>query len=277
MEHIYRISVYRFIGKDSGSTMNHKFISLSLLSKIIPVAFVIVLFASACAPASTPATLMPISTKEISVPTTVTTTTPPDQTGDPQSSGPVNAAKQDLAEKLGIDSSKIVVVSIEAVEWPNSCLGVLQKDVYCAQMITPGYQIVLQAEGQTYEYHTNKSGSGIILASGSIPNGRQPIIVYHREGGIAGFCDDVMIFASGNARISSCKLNKEKDIALSPAQMNTINQWMQSIKYFNYEHTDPATADAMTISLKFSGHGQSQASDAEVQAILSLLSQIAIQ
>jgi hypothetical protein len=257
--------------------MNHNFISLSLMSKIIPVALVIVLFASACAPASTPATPMPTPTKEISVPTTVPTTTPPDQTGDPQSSGPVNAAKQDLAEKLGIDSSKIVVVSIEAVEWPNSCLGVLQKDVYCAQMITPGYQIVLQAEGQTYEYHTNKSGSGIILVSGSIPNGRQPIIVYHREGGIAGFCDDVMIFASGNARISSCKLNKEKDIALSPAQMNTINQWMQSIKYFNYEHTDPATADAMTISLKFSGHGQSQASDAEVQAILSLLSQIAIQ
>ncbi len=213
---------------------------------------------------------MPTSTKE-------PTTTPPVQTPDPQTSGAVDAAKQDLAKLLGIDVSKITLVSMEAVEWPDSCLGVVQQDVFCAQVITPGYRIILKAEGQSYEYHTNQNGSSLLLASGSINQGSLPVIVYHREGGIAGFCDDVAIFASGSAKITSCKFNQEKDIALSASQMSTINQWLKSFKGFNYAHTDPATADAMTVTLKFNGKGQVQATDAEIQGMLSFLSQLAVQ
>ncbi len=257
--------------------MNHKFISLSLLSKIVPTILVILLFSSACAPAATPETPVPSSTPEVPKPTTMPTTTPPAQTPVPQSSGPADAVKKDLAKKLGIDVSKIIVVSIEAVEWPDGCLGVAQKGVYCTQVITPGFRIILQASGQTYEYHTNQSGSGFLLASGSITEARLPVIVYHREGGIAGFCDDVTIDASGNAKIKSCKFSKEKDVTLTSAQMGTLNQWLSSFKSFNYDHTDPATADAMTITLRFSGDGQSQPTGADIQTMLSFLSQLAVQ
>lgn len=64
-----------------------------------------------------------------------------------------------LANQLGIDSSEVTVTSSEAVEWPDACLGVTLEDEMCAQVITPGYIIVLSANGSSYTYHTDQSGS----------------------------------------------------------------------------------------------------------------------
>ncbi len=256
--------------------MNHKIHPYSLLAKVLPVFMVALLLVTACAPAATPETPMPTSTKEVHSPTTMPTV-PPTNTPNPAKSGPTSPVMQDLAQKLTIDVSKITVQSIEAVEWPDSCLGVVEKGVYCAQVITPGYKIILEAEGQTYEYHTNQSGSSLVMVSNPVPVSRIPVITYHREGGIAGFCDDVIIYSAGTAKITSCKTTKAAEITLPSDQMDTISQWLNKFQGFNYSHTDPATADAMTINLKFSGNGQSQASDADIQAMLSLLSQIAVQ
>ncbi|MEN6410481.1 MAG: hypothetical protein ABFD44_12305, partial [Anaerolineaceae bacterium] len=41
--------------------------------------------------------------------------------------------------------------------------GVHQPDLMCAQVITPGYRIQLEANGQTYEVHTNEDGSNAAL------------------------------------------------------------------------------------------------------------------
>ena len=71
-----------------------------------------------------------------------------------------------LAKELGIDSGAITVASSEAVEWPDACLGVTGADEMCAQVITPGYKIVLSANGNTYTYHTDQSGSSYRLAAG---------------------------------------------------------------------------------------------------------------
>ncbi len=256
--------------------MNRNIRSFSFLGKIIPVLLVVFVLASACAPAANPDPLAPTPTTKAPDPTTMPTTTPTN-TPVPQSSGPADAAKLDLAKILGIDTSKITILSQEEVDWPDSCLGVAVKGVMCAQVITPGYKIILQAQGQTYEYHTNLSGSAFALATKPLPRGLEVVITYHREGGIAGFCDDIVIYASGLAKVTSCKFNKETEVTLTAAQKQTINQWLKSFQGFNYEHTDPATADAMTITLKFSGQGQTQPSDADIQAMLSLLSAIAAQ
>ncbi len=256
--------------------MNRKFFLVSFLGKIIPVLMVVAVLVSACAPAANPDPLAPTPTPASPVPTPMPTTTPVNPP-DPQSSGPVDAAKLALAKMLGIDVSKITLLSQEAVDWPDSCLGVKQAGVYCAQMITPGFKIMLQANGQTYEYHTNQSGSAIVLVPGPLPRGQQVVISYHREGGIAGFCDDVIIYITGKAKITSCKFNKETGITLTAAQMATVSQWQKAFKGFDYEHTDPATADAMTVTLQFTGNGQAQPSDADIQTMLSFLSSIAVQ
>jgi len=74
----------------------------------------------------------------------------------------LKAAIAALAEHTGLLPDQIEVVSIEAVEWRDASLGCPQPGYMYAQVITPGYLIVLQADNQTYEYHTD-SKSNVVL------------------------------------------------------------------------------------------------------------------
>jgi hypothetical protein len=74
----------------------------------------------------------------------------------------VDLAKADLAERLGVSRAEIVVKSIEAVEFPDTSLGVPEPGKMYAQVITPGYIIMLVVDGRTYEYHG--SGDRIVFA-----------------------------------------------------------------------------------------------------------------
>lgn len=84
-----------------------------------------------------------------------------------ESKAAVDAATKALATKLSVDAGAITVASSEAVEWPDSCLGVQDPNTMCAQVITPGYKVVLSANGQQYEYHTDASGANVVLAPAS--------------------------------------------------------------------------------------------------------------
>lgn len=73
----------------------------------------------------------------------------------------VNAAENDLAERIGVAKSAIKLVSTELVNWPDSSLGCPQPGMMYAQVITPGYRVTLESGDQTYEYHTG--GSRLVL------------------------------------------------------------------------------------------------------------------
>ena len=66
-------------------------------------------------------------------------------------------AKEDLARYLGMDMSEITLISANAVDWPDSSLGCPEPDTMYAQVITPGYRILLAVDGLTYSYHGDKS------------------------------------------------------------------------------------------------------------------------
>jgi hypothetical protein len=74
-------------------------------------------------------------------------------------------ARADLVSQLQLDPDTIMLVSVEAVEWPDGCLGVQTPGVMCTMVITPGYRVVLEADGKQYEYHTNETGDVVRLAS----------------------------------------------------------------------------------------------------------------
>jgi hypothetical protein len=71
-----------------------------------------------------------------------------------------------LAAELQVDVDQVEVVSTEAVEWRDSCLGISDPETMCQMVITPGYRIVLSVDGQEYVYHTNEDGSVMLLAPG---------------------------------------------------------------------------------------------------------------
>lgn len=73
------------------------------------------------------------------------------------------AARADLAGRLAVPEDRITVKSVEFVEWPDSCLGITKRDIACAEVITAGYRIILEANGEEYEYHTD-GGSQAVLA-----------------------------------------------------------------------------------------------------------------
>ena len=69
----------------------------------------------------------------------------------------LNARKM-LVEQLKVDVDLVGLVSAEPVDWPDACMGIQTPGVMCAQVITPGYKVVLSANGLEYEFHTNESG-----------------------------------------------------------------------------------------------------------------------
>lgn len=66
----------------------------------------------------------------------------------------VSRAVADLAGRLGIDQGQITVVSVEALQWPDSSLGLPDPGMMYPQAIVPGHRIVLAAEGRRFEYHS---------------------------------------------------------------------------------------------------------------------------
>jgi len=69
-------------------------------------------------------------------------------------------ALEDLAQRLSVPVEDIDVLSVEAVDWPDSCLGVPVPDQACLQVITPGFRTSLWHAATTYVYHTEcKNGS----------------------------------------------------------------------------------------------------------------------
>jgi hypothetical protein len=72
-------------------------------------------------------------------------------------------AVNDLAERLGVDRGSIAVASVEAVEWSDACLGIQAPDLFCAQVITPGFRVTLTAGGETYFYHTDRGNSAVLV------------------------------------------------------------------------------------------------------------------
>jgi hypothetical protein len=79
--------------------------------------------------------------------------------------GAVLHAREALEAEFGFSPDEVQFVSMEEVEWSDACLGVADKGEMCAQVITPGFLIRMQAGGRLYELHTNPTGSLVRIAS----------------------------------------------------------------------------------------------------------------
>ena len=66
------------------------------------------------------------------------------------------AAKQDLADRLGVDEGAVKELSVTGKEFPDMSLGAPADGEVSAQMIATGWEIKLGAKGKTYEYRGDK-------------------------------------------------------------------------------------------------------------------------
>ena len=93
-------------------------------------------------------------------------TPPPAGTASPSSTATEDArrtayraAAKALSEKINAPIDSIAGVSQDETTWNDSCLGCPQTGENCAQVVTPGYRIVLRVSEATYEYHTDLGGT----------------------------------------------------------------------------------------------------------------------
>jgi len=165
-----------------------------------------------------------------------------------------------LANNLGLKEEEITIISSSSIEFSDACLGVSMPDVMCAQVVTSGRIIVLEANGVQYEYHTNVGGNYFIPATLAL--------TWSREGGIAGFCDKLTVFLSGEIYGSKCNIGDGRmetfASLLSVTERNQFSSWVEEYGQVDLDASDPqGVADGMTVLLTFHGIGDSQPSEEE--------------
>jgi hypothetical protein len=168
-----------------------------------------------------------------------------------------------LAENLGLQVSDIKLVSNKAVEFGDACLGVAMSNVTCAEAVTPGVIIVLEADGVQYEYHVSNDGKQVQPATLAL--------TWTREGGIAGFCDNITVFLSGEVYVSNCKGdNRMNSLAklVSADEIKQFKTWIGEFGQLELDASDPkGVADRMVVTINFFGLSNGQPVTADKDAL----------
>ena len=191
-------------------------------------------------------------------------------------------AYDDLAVRMNLKWTDISLISAEQVDFPNSCLGIETPGVGCMEVITPGYRIQLQAGRSVYTYVTNLAGQKVILAEGAGPSIKttpmydRVVLTWSRNGGIAGFCDEIKIHASGLVVVTSCK-SALRSFQLTTIQQNLLTGWLSKFGPLDYSYSDPnAVADGMSTALTLVGTGNAKPNEEELRVLLQFASEISL-
>ena len=124
--------------------------------------------------------------------------TPPDLPPPPGGFGDQNraveAARHHLAGVLDVPIDQISLLQVESQTWRDTSLGCPQPGRGYAQVLTPGFFILLEYYGQRYELHSDQSGASVILCHVPARKDRIPLrgmlsqaeIVERARGHLAG-------------------------------------------------------------------------------------------
>jgi len=91
-------------------------------------------------------------------------TTPAPETPAPPTDLPAEvetAVKEALSAQAGVPVEDIEVVAAQQQEWPDACLGLGEEGEACAQVITPGWRVVVVADGEEVIFRTDEQGDVI--------------------------------------------------------------------------------------------------------------------
>ena len=80
----------------------------------------------------------------------------------------ITNVKADLAGRLSVPVEEITLIEFSEVEWSDSSMDCPEPGMSYLQVITPGYRIILQANDNSYEYHSNRD-SYFVYCEGRVP------------------------------------------------------------------------------------------------------------
>jgi hypothetical protein len=74
----------------------------------------------------------------------------------------LQAIRVDAAERVGVEADNVSIETSEAVDWPDASLGCPGPQMGYAQVITPGFLVVVDVGGNRLHYHTDSVGRFIV-------------------------------------------------------------------------------------------------------------------
>ena len=91
-------------------------------------------------------------------------------------------------------------------------------------------------------------------------------LTWHREGGFAGFCDDVAVSIYGAVSASTCHAKTSTPLGthwLTASQAQQLYTWLDTLKPFQITHDKPTQPDELVITAIFYGNGTTEASNTD--------------
>ena len=68
-----------------------------------------------------------------------------------------------LSDELGLaPQTALTFVSARPVDWPDASLGCPAEGQVYAEVVTPGFSLVFELLGQTYEVHTDREATQLV-------------------------------------------------------------------------------------------------------------------
>lgn len=77
--------------------------------------------------------------------------------------GVISQVMDQLAAQTGLTPEEMTVVSAEAVEWSDSSLGCPDPATMYMQVIIPGYRVVIEGNGETFDIGTDQEVSRLAI------------------------------------------------------------------------------------------------------------------
>jgi hypothetical protein len=238
------------------------------MRRVLIVLVFCILLIAACAPESAP-TEEPADPGEQSTAAPV----PTESSTEAAPMGPAEEAViEQLAANLDLQQSDITLVSSEETEFGDACLDVSMEGVMCAQVVTPGRIIVLEANSIEYEYHASEEGTQIQPATLAL--------VWKREGGIAGFCDTLTVFRSGEVFATKCGAQADGNIGtlanlLTSREIQQFSEWTVELGEVQLDASDPqGVADRMVVTMEFFGSGAEEPTESQQRTLFEFAQEL---
>jgi hypothetical protein len=74
----------------------------------------------------------------------------------------VDLARERLASKYGFDPGQTSLLSVTPMDWPDASLGCPRDGASYAEVVTPGFVILLQHGVTVYSFHTDTADEAIL-------------------------------------------------------------------------------------------------------------------
>jgi hypothetical protein len=94
------------------------------------------------------------------------------------------------------------------------------------------------------------------------------VLSWNRDGGFAGFCDELKVSAAGDVTASSCRTPGSRTRKLPSGELTRLNDWRRTFGNVSIASGDTGSADGLTLKLTLAGRGRDEPSAAQRQELL---------